>query len=246
MRPIVFLLFYAALMSSCFAQDETSIIASSPAECSGITPKKAIPRYPAQALRDRKDGKVVVAVWIDSCGSVQQTELVKSSGNALLNAAAIDAANNSVFKPENSSFGKLSRIEVPYQFTSDKKEYKSEKPFWPASHKKAYFVLSETPFPFQTVQEALNMVSSQPSRLLSARPVQRMLQLKNEKGDVWLFLADNTTYKFKIAARYQRVQAENPTVSVQVLCDPSIRDCEKMKAILLKSGLLPFARSLNL
>ena len=243
MRLILFLYFYSIFTANAVAADAVN---DNPIfDCSGVTLQKVTPYYPAQALRDKKDGQVIVAIWIDKCGRAVKSEVFKSSGNKLLNEAALVAASKSVFSRGNDLDQELSRIEVPYKFTSDKKEYKSEKVLWPASHKKAYFVLDETPMQFETVQEAKANVSLEPYRLISSRPVQQMFQLKNESGDIWLFLADNVTYKFKVAARYHRIQTEKPTVSVQVLCDPTILDCGKMKTTLLKSGLLPFAKSLN-
>jgi TonB family protein len=243
MRLILFLFFYSAFMASAFSAD--AIIDDSISDCSGISTQKIAPHYPAQALRDKKGGEVIVAIWIDKCGRAVKSEVFKSSGNKLLNSAALEAASKSVFNRANDLDQELSRIEVPYKFTSDKKEYKSEKVLWPASHKKAYFVLDETPMQFETVQEAKAKIGSEPYRLISWRPVQQMMQINNEDGDIWLFLADNVTYKYKVAARYHRISAEKPTVNVQVLCDPAILDCGKMKATLLKSGLLPFAKSLN-
>ncbi|MGH8049862.1 MAG: energy transducer TonB [Arenimonas sp.] len=242
MRQILFLLFYLAVIANSFASDEKP---EAVAECAGIIVKKAIPLYPAQALRDKKDGGVVLAVWIDKCGRVQKSEVIESSRNKLLDGAAIEAANKSVFSRDDDSDQELSRIEVPYKFTVDKKEYKAEKVVWPSSHKQAYFVLDESPFPFETVEQARTKVGREPYRLVSLRPIQQMLQLENESGDIWLFLADNRTFKFKLAALYKKIPAEKPTVSVQVLCGPSIIDCTQMKATLLKSGLRPFAKSLN-
>lgn len=243
MRLILFLFFYSTLMASAFSAEP--VIEASLSDCAGITPQKIAPRYPFQALRDRKDGEVIVAIWIDKCGRAVKSEVLKSSGNKLLNEAALQAASKSVFTRRDDLDQELSRIEVPYKFTSDKKVYKSEKVVWPSSHRKAYFVLDQTPIQFETVQEARAKIGSEPYRLISWRPVQQMMQMNNEDGDIWLFLADNVTYKYKVAARYHRISAEKPTVNVQVLCDPAILDCEKMKATLLKSGLLPFAKSLN-
>lgn len=243
MRLILFLFFCSIFTANAFAAD--AVDDNPISDCSGVTLQKIAPRYPFQALRDKKDGEVVIAIWIDKCGRAVKSEVLKSSGNKLLNEAALVAASKSVFSRGDDLDQEFSRIEVPYKFTSDKTEYKSEKVVWPSNHKKAYFILDETPMQFATVQEARSKIGIVPYRLISLRPVQQMFQLKNESGDIWLFLADNVTYKFKVAARYHRISADKPTVSVQVLCDPAILDCGKMKATLLRSGLPPFAESLN-
>lgn len=243
MRLIICFVFCLVFTSRCFASEA---MASNPdSECAGIKARNAVPRYPFEALRDKKGGTVIVAAWLDKCGRTVKTEVLKSSGNKLLNAAALEAANKSVFSPSNDAGDALSRIEVPYTFTADTKEYRSEKVSWPASHKKAYFILDDMPMPHETVEEAKAKIYMQPYRLLGLRPTQIMLQLKNESGDIWLFLADNVSHVSKIAARYRRISADNPTISVQVLCDPAIKDCDQMKTLLLKSGLQPFAESLN-
>ena len=99
--------------------------------------------------------------------------------------------------------------------------------------------------PFASLETAFDSVIKQPHRLTNKQPVLDMRQLKNKSGDVWLFIADHSTYKFKVAARYQRIQGARPTVSVQVSCDQSIKDCSEIKEQLLKSGLHPFAKSLG-
>lgn len=243
MRLIIGLVLCLVFTAKCFASEA---IAGKPnPECGGIKARNTAPRYPFEALRDKKGGTVIVAAWLDKCGRPVKTEVLKSSGNKLLNVAALEAANKSVFYPSSDAGEALSRIEVPYTFTPDTKEYRSEKVSWPASHKRAYFVLDEMPMPHETVEQAKAEVYLQPYRLLGLRPTQIMLQLKNEGGDIWLFLADNVSHVSKIAARYQRIPAERPTISVQVLCEPAIKDCDEMKTLLLKSGLRPFAESLN-
>lgn len=243
MRPFGCLIFLLSLTTSSFASEITPENAGS--ECQTPMAKKILtPRYPAEALRDGIGGKVVVVAWIDRCGRVVKSEIIKSSGNKLLNAAALEAANNSIFRPEENSEQQLFRLELPYGFTADS-ELRLEKAVWPASHKKAYFILDEQSKSFASVQAAFDSVAGQPHRLISKQSMLDMRQLKNKNGDVWLFLSDSSTYKFKIAALYQRIQAEKPTVSVQVFCDQSIKDCDLIKDQLLKSGLQPFAKSLN-
>lgn len=242
MRFIICLVLCLAFTTSCLASE--TVAANSYYECADIAAKNVAPRYPVEALRDGVGGAVIIAVWLDKCGRAIKSEVIKSSGSKLLNAAALEAANQSIFKPANSAEELLLPIEVPYTFTADSK-VRFEKAVWPASHKKAHFISDELPVQFDSVQAAFDSVIKQPHRLVSKQPVLDMRQLKNGNGDIWLFLADNSTYKFKVAARYQRTQAEQPTVSVQVSCDQSIKDCDEMKAGLLKSGLPPFAKSLN-
>lgn len=67
-------------------------------------------------------------------------------------------------------------------------ELRFEKAAWPASHKKAYFILDELPIPFASVEAAFDSVIKQPHRLINKQPVLDMRQLKNKSGDVWPYL----------------------------------------------------------
>ncbi len=49
------------------------------------------PEYPAEAIRLRLEGTVVVRLHIGSAGSVEQVDVVKSSGHAVLDQAAVKA-----------------------------------------------------------------------------------------------------------------------------------------------------------
>lgn len=227
-----------------FVQAQSAVVVE---ECSEVKTNIVRALYPANELRTGKSAKIKVAIWIDTCGRVIRSEIEEGS-SAAFNKAALVAANQSRFNPREQKFeGPLAKLVLPFAFNVSKGggTVHIEKVVWPASHKKAYFVLDESQMPFESVEIAKNTVYMQEFRFISLRPTQTMMQLKDTKGDIWLFLADNVSRKTKVAARYQRIQAEKPTISVQVLCDPSIIDCAVMKTTLLKSGLLPFAKSLN-
>ena len=98
MRLLICLIFSLACTTSCFASEIA--VDNAYSECQGIAAKNLTPRYPAEALGDGIGGKVVVAAWIDNCGRVVKSEVIKSSGNKLLNAAALEAADKSIFSPK--------------------------------------------------------------------------------------------------------------------------------------------------
>jgi protein TonB len=57
------------------------------------------PAYPMDALRAEAAGVVTMRFLIGADGAVQETKLVKSSGHASLDQAAIDALSKCRFKP---------------------------------------------------------------------------------------------------------------------------------------------------
>lgn len=56
-------------------------------------------KYPDLAIRSRVEGKVVVWVVVDKKGKVAKAQVWSSSGNALLDEAAVDAARQCLYKP---------------------------------------------------------------------------------------------------------------------------------------------------
>jgi protein TonB len=80
----------------------------------------AKPAYPIDALRAEAAGVVTMRFLIGADGAVLDTKLVKSSGNASLDQAAIDALSKCRFKPTTVD-GKLVEHwqEVKYTWTLD-------------------------------------------------------------------------------------------------------------------------------
>ena len=63
-----------------------------------IKPNRGL-RYPAEALRKRQTGTVVVRSLIDADGSVRQVELLETSGSEHLDSAALNAAAGWSYEP---------------------------------------------------------------------------------------------------------------------------------------------------
>ena len=57
------------------------------------------PQYPAEALSEGRQGKVVVKVFISAQGKVESTQILESSGSPVLDKAAELAASSSQFNP---------------------------------------------------------------------------------------------------------------------------------------------------
>ena len=57
------------------------------------------PQYPAEALSESRQGKVVVKVFISAQGKVESTQILESSGSPVLDKAAELAASSSQFNP---------------------------------------------------------------------------------------------------------------------------------------------------
>lgn len=57
------------------------------------------PEYPVLAVKAGIEGKVVVKMLVDTDGSVIAVEIIKSSGNQMLDESAVSAAKQSKFTP---------------------------------------------------------------------------------------------------------------------------------------------------
>lgn len=73
--------------------------------------------YPASALRDRAQGRVVLLVDVDENGRAASVTLKESSGRADLDHAAMNCARQSTYEPYRSSgVAQFSRVEAPFEF----------------------------------------------------------------------------------------------------------------------------------
>lgn len=80
----------------------------------------AAPRYPAEALKQRKAGTVVLLVDVDAKGVVTAIKLDRSAGDARLDAAAMEAAVRWKFRPATKDGRQVAtRVRVPIQFELD-------------------------------------------------------------------------------------------------------------------------------
>ena len=71
--------------------------------------KNPVPNYPYEAKKRGIEGMTVVKMLVDTDGSVMDVEVLKSSGNQLLDEAALDAAKKSTFSPAEHN-GKKVRV----------------------------------------------------------------------------------------------------------------------------------------
>jgi len=83
--------------------------------------RSPVPNYPYEAKKKGIEGMTVVKMLIDTDGSVIDVKVLKSSGNQLLDEAALDAALKSKFKPAEHYFnGKSYKVRVwvcrPFKF----------------------------------------------------------------------------------------------------------------------------------
>jgi TonB family protein len=95
--------------------------------CAGIAEEPAVPArtvlnaapiYPPLARRMGIEGVVRLRIQVLADGSVAKIEVAESSGNALLDGAAIDAAKRSKFQAARDSKGRsvTSWLSAPYRF----------------------------------------------------------------------------------------------------------------------------------
>ena len=104
----------ALLVFACGSQPAT------PPPAVEVTPRAeslAQPTYPESARKAGIEGTAIVDVTISADGAVLGCSLATSSGNDLLDAAAIGAAQTSKFAPGKKD-GKpaVMKIKVPFQF----------------------------------------------------------------------------------------------------------------------------------
>jgi periplasmic protein TonB len=76
------------------------------------------PRYPVLARQARQQGTVLVRVWIDAEGKPKRVELERSSGQPLLDRAAITAVREALFRPfVEAGIARAVRVLIPIEFS---------------------------------------------------------------------------------------------------------------------------------
>lgn len=81
-----------------------------------VSPPPA-PRYPSQARRRNQQGVVLVEVRLDALGRQRELKLLRSSGVASLDSAALEAVSGWRFRPEMLDGQSVpSRVQIPIQF----------------------------------------------------------------------------------------------------------------------------------
>jgi protein TonB len=91
---------FALLVLAGTAQSQTQIQSTTLVPPQPVSASRCTkPAYPMDALRAEAAGVVTMRFLIGADGAVQETKLVKSSGHASLDKAAIDALSKCRFKP---------------------------------------------------------------------------------------------------------------------------------------------------
>jgi protein TonB len=76
------------------------------------------PRYPPLARQARQQGTVLLLVWIDTEGRPARVQLQRSSGQPLLDRAAITAVREALFRPVvESGIARAARVLIPIEFS---------------------------------------------------------------------------------------------------------------------------------
>jgi TonB family protein len=88
------------------------------------------PVYPAEALKHKVEGTVIVEALVGPDGRVQSIDLV-DGGIAILNPAALDAVRNARFQPfQGAGVGSI-RVRVPMRFSIEgTRTVRQEYPGW--------------------------------------------------------------------------------------------------------------------
>jgi len=114
MKAILTAMSVAVLVLACGSQPATPPAASEvPPRAESLVP----PGYPEDARKAGIEGTAIVEVTLSADGAVLGCSLATSSGNALLDAAAVGAAQASKFAPGTKG-GKpaVMKIMVPFRF----------------------------------------------------------------------------------------------------------------------------------
>jgi periplasmic protein TonB len=108
MKTILFFLFFFSI--AVYSQD------NQPTGAPKII-KSVAPVYPAEALKQKLEGKVIVAVTVNEEGNVLKANILRSS-NKIFNNAALEAAKKTKFAPFNVTI----TIPLPFNFTLKKEK----------------------------------------------------------------------------------------------------------------------------
>ena len=219
-----------------------------PANC----PRKGMqpPRYPPEAYRNGRTGKVMLSLAVDECGRVLDVRVAKGSGSKGLDKAAIEAAQGWVLGPTTPEVqAKMvdGRIEMPTEF---KLEEGGSWPTprnmgWPSTHKRPRYVL-EAGGEFASV-EAAQEVAKAPRERSYAPPYDGLpgsFLSTGTKTQPEFWLLPFTDGRIDLAVRYRPVMENGePVVRLLVVCAKPPAMCATDESFLLKG--LPFAKASN-
>jgi TonB family protein len=118
MKVILTLAGVMLVLLACGSQPKTTPKADNAAPPTAVSP--AHPVYPESARKAGVEGTPVVEITIGADGAVLACSLVTSSGNSLLDSAAMNAARGTKFAPGTRDGKPVEmKIKVPYRFKLD-------------------------------------------------------------------------------------------------------------------------------
>jgi protein TonB len=71
--------------------------------------------YPSRTRRMKIQGSVQVEIAIDAAGNITAARMVRSSGEASLDEAALDTARKPLIRPAASRFGRIIVMQIDFQ-----------------------------------------------------------------------------------------------------------------------------------
>ena len=75
------------------------------------------PIYPAEAIRQRLEGTVLIRIHVDKTGDVNEVDVIRSSGHSILDEAAVKAVRGWKGEPATTGQTAVASIEVlPIRF----------------------------------------------------------------------------------------------------------------------------------
>lgn len=216
------------------------------------------PEHPSLLLRENLQGRVVVAVRLDSCGRVLEASVAESAGHEALDAAAVEAVQGWVFPAAHRALARNGRLKVPIKF-DPLDDVETQAFHWPDSHRQARYVEDEQPIEHRTLKAVADAVQT-PENLMPSPYVRKSgmtldpdvpelggfyRSAAGEQPVYWLsFLrwdglgetrAGLIRPRQVAVARY-RLVSENgaPVVRVGVLCEDDARRCEYIRKLALE------------
>lgn len=219
--------------------DEPATVA--PPDCPESRPIRP-PVFPAQMVREKRSGSVVLDLEVDDCGRVTNASLRKRSRREF-NEVAIASVMGASLSAEQLARVEDGHFELAIEFEKPR-DVKPAPLDWPVTHAHPRYVADLEPIGYATAQQAKDAIRDPEGRMwVPPFPVRgsRFVQM-GEPGqrEFWYFLSVDG--QAKLAVRYRPVVEDGEAiVRIAMLCEDTAEACERLQAAFMQG--LPFAKA---
>jgi TonB family protein len=225
-----------ALAFTALALTDVSAAVKQPDAQACPNPIQQVPRYPVEAVRRDIGGEAIVAGRFDDCGRVTEVVIRKKSGNKFIDAEAVNNLKRTILSESQRSRAVDGYYEMTISFGVEK-NLRYEQLDWPKTHKNPVYELDESAIGFDSVESASKAIRETDENII--RPpvypfAHRIVQFDAPTGrEFWLFI--NSKGTASVAARYRPVMDNGkPIVKMRMLCELQQKQCDDVRALLLK------------